>query len=159
MTLDPSTLSSALAELLAGLPETAADAADGMAAAYFDYASAGMFGPSTPVLTSAHKDALAATLLSAIAVPAAGLPATIAGAWSAGVAAFWLAVPVAGPMAGATVGCPGAASLVASLTVVFANLANTAESCALSLATALHAATLTVTANVAPPPGTVLPIS
>ena len=159
MTLDPGALADALEELFARLPETAADAAEGMAAAYFDYASAGMFGASVPQLTSTHRDALAATLLTAIAIPAAGLPATIAGAWSAGVTAFWPGVPVVGAQAGATVGCPGAAALAASLTAVFANLANTAESCALSLAAALHGATMTVTASVTPPPGTVLPIA
>lgn len=159
MTLDPSALASALEATFASLPETASDAADALAGNYYDYASAATFGASTPTLAPALRTAFAATLLGAIAVPSSGTPATFAAAWASAVATIWIGVPVAGAQSGATVGCPGAAALTASLTTVFANLANTAATCAQALAAALHTATLTVTAAVAPPPGTVLPIS
>jgi hypothetical protein len=159
VTLSSSSLASALQNTFANMPASASAAATSLAANYYDYATAGMFGASAPQIPTANRDALKTTLLAAIAVPAAGSPPTIAAAWAAGLAAFWLGVPVAGAQAGATVACPGAASLTASLTVVFANLANTAAVCAQALATALHTATMTVTAAVAPPPGTVLPIA
>jgi len=157
--LNPTQLSSDLEDVFASLPASASDAADALALAYGTYAAGGQFGASMPNIPPANVDALAAALLAAIAVPAAGNPATIAASWAAGLTAFWLGVPVAGVPAGATVGCPGAASLVATLTAVFANVANTSASCAAGLSAALHGATITVTAAVAPPPGTVLPIA
>jgi hypothetical protein len=138
---------------------SAAAAADAMASAYDDYASGAMFGASTPQILPTAKDAMAATILAAIATPETGSPASISGAWASGVAAYWLGVPVVGAQSGATAGCPGAASLTASLSAVFANTANTAAICAQGMAAALHAATMTVTATVAPPAGTVLPIA
>jgi hypothetical protein len=159
MTLNVSSLSALLGDLFAGMPASASAAAEGMAQAYFDYASAGTFGASTPQIPGVNKSAMASTLLAAIATPATGSPATIAAAWATALSAFWIGVPVVGAQAGATVGCPGAAALTATLTIVFANLANTASSCAQSLAASLDTATKTVTASVAPPPGTVLPIA
>jgi hypothetical protein len=44
------------------------------------------------------------------------------------------------------------------LTSIFGNTSNTFQSVADDLANALHTATLTTTAAVVPPPGTVLPI-
>jgi hypothetical protein len=157
--LSQSGLASALQAVFEALPADAATAAADLAQAYYDYATQGLFGASTPTLTTGHRDAMAGTLAAAIAVPASGLPATFAGAWSAAVATFWTAVPVAGAQTGATNGCPGAAALTASLTTVFANLANTAATCAAAMAAALHTATATTTATVAPPPATVLPIT
>jgi len=129
-----------------------------MATAYDDYASGGMFGASTTQIPSTARAVMAATILTAIAAPDAGSPASISGAWSSGVAAYWTAVPVAGAQVGATAGCPGAASLAGTLSAVFANTANTAATCAQGMAAALHTATATTTATVAPPTGTVLPI-
>lgn len=138
-----------------GMPTSAIDAGQKLAAAYFEYASGGMFGASVPTLAG-RDTALAATLGTSLVLP--GLPATHAAAWGAGLAAFWAAVPVAGAQAGATVPPAGGAALVAALTVLFANPANTADTAAAGLATALDVCTKTVVANVAPPPGTVLPI-
>jgi hypothetical protein len=157
--LSQSSLGADLEALFGSTPGSAADAAQGMAQAYYDYAAAGQFGASTPSLTTAHRDAMAGVLLAAIATPVTGSPATLAGAYATAVAAFWLAVPVVGAQTGATVGCPGAPVLVAALTAVFVNLTNTAATCAAGMAAVLHTATLTVTAAVAPPPGTVLPIA
>lgn len=154
MPLDVSKLSSALKDVFASMPASASDAADGMAAAYYDYACDAMAGGGKAEPPAANKSALATAILGAIAAPAAGLPVTIAGAWSAGVAAFWVGVPVTGAQTGATVACPGAASLIGALSAVFANTANTAETAANGMAVALHAATITTTAAVAPPPGT-----
>jgi hypothetical protein len=130
-----------------------------MASAYFTYAGAAIFGGSAPTIAPALRAAMGATLLGAIATPAGGSPAALAAAWSSAVATFWTAVPVTGGQTGATVGCPGAPGLVASLTGVYSNTGNTAAGCAQQTATALDAATKTVTAAVAPPPGTILPIA
>lgn len=159
MALSQSGLASSFRALFDSMPASASDAADGLAQAYYEYASAAMFGASTVAIPSVNRDAMAAALLSAIAVPVSGSPATFAAAWASAVTAFWIGVPVAGAQAGATVGCPGAASLAAPLTAVFPNLGNTTDTGSQGMASALHVATLTVTAAVAPPPGTVLPVT
>lgn len=155
MPLIQADLGDALAAIFANYPASPEACALAMADAYIDYASSGAFGASVPVLTGDHRDALADVLLVAIELPALGLPATIAAAWAAGLAALWAAVPVVGLQIGATAGCPGAGSIIGSLTAVYANLANTAQTCGDGTAAALHSATLTVTANVAPPPSPV----
>lgn len=157
MALDVSKLGSALADVFANMPTSKDEAAKQIAQAYYDYASGGLFGASVPTLSSSQRDAMAGTITLGLTVP--GLPMTIAAAFAAALTVFWIAVPVAGPQVGATAGCPGAASLIGSLPAVFLNLANTPETCGVGVAAALHTATMTVTASVAPPPGTVLPIS
>lgn len=139
-----------------GVPASAIEAGMLLAAAYFDYASAAMFGASTPVF-AAQEAALAVTLGGSLAVP--GLAATHAAAWGAGLTTFWTGVTVAGVQAGATVPPTGAAALVAALTALFSNPLNTAAAAATGLATALDTCTKTVQAAVAPPPGTMLPIA
>lgn len=139
-----------------GFPSTAVDAGNKLAAAYTGYAGAGMFGAST-VDVSLQEAALAATLAASLTVP--GTPATHAAAWGAGLAVFWLGAPVAGAQSGVTVPPTGAAALVAALTAAFANTAASASDAAQALADALDVCTKTVTAAVAPPPGTVLPIT
>jgi hypothetical protein len=159
MALDPSALESQLASVFDSILNsngTADDAGTALASVYANYAGGATFGASTPVLTS-QQSALAGALKLSLALP--GLAATHAAAWAAGLTAFWVAVPVVGAQSGATVACPGAASLTATLTALYANLANTAATCAAGLAAALHTATLTVTAVVSPPPATVLPIA
>ena len=132
-------------------PASPSAAAAGLAQAYYDYASTALFGASIPALTTAHRDAMAATLEAGLQVP--GLPATAAGAYAASVATFWTAVACAGASgAGVTDGCPGASSLTASLSAVFLNLANTSETCAAGMAAALATATLTTTATLTLPP-------
>jgi len=157
MTLDPSALETAIADVFASMPASPAEAAEALASAYRDYAAAGMFGASTIAFTGLEVTALTATLAGGMVVP--GAAAVFAAAWATGITAFWIAVPVVGAQTGATVGAPGAAALTATLTAVFSNLANTAETASAGLAAALHTATQTVTAIVAPPPATVLPIA
>lgn len=163
MVLDPTALASDLAAVFASYPATPKDSADGLAAAYYSYAQSATFATSIPAIIPAKRDAMAATLQAAIANPLVGLPATFAGAFAASVALFWAAVPVAtvpsGIPAGATNGCPGAGGLTASLSLVFANPLNTAVTCAAGMAAALQIATLTTTATVAPPTGTIVPIT
>lgn len=156
MALNPSSLVSAIVAVFVAMPPSKEQAAADIAQAYFAYASSGQFGASAPSLTTGHRDAMAATLATGLTVP--GLPVTVAAAFAASVTTFWLAVPVIGAQAGATVGCPGAAALTGLLTTVFLNLANTPATCGAAVGGALHTATLTVTAAVTPPPGTVLPI-
>lgn len=158
MSLSESTLASSLESMLGIAQPSAAAAAAAMAEAYDTYAADGMFGASSPQIPPTARAAMAATILGAISAPASGSPATIAGAWASGVAAYWTGVPVVGAQTGATGGCPGAASLAGSLSAVFANTTNTAATCAAGMAAAIHAATITTTATVAPPAGTVLTI-
>ncbi len=132
-------------------PASAHAAAVGLAQAYFDFVSGATFGASLPVITTAQRDAMAATLEAALQVP--GAPPIAAGGYAAAVATFWIAVPCAGASGvGVTAGCPGAAGLVASVAAVVANLANTSASYAAAMATALATATATVTASLTLPP-------
>jgi len=143
-----------------GSPASAHVAATGLAAAYYSYTSTALFGLSIPVITTAMRDAMAATLEAGLAVP--GAPPTIAAAYGNSVNTFWTGVPVAGGSGtGVTTGCPGAGAAIATLTAVFANLANTSATAAAGIAAALATATLTMTATLTLPPAgpIVYPIS
>jgi hypothetical protein len=134
-------------------PASAHDAAVGLAQAYYDYVSLALFGASIPVITTAMRDTMAGTLEAGLGVP--GAPPTAATAYSNAVSAFWSVppVPVAGGSGtGVVDGCPGASSLVGSLSAVFANLANTQATAAAGIASALASATATVTATLTLPP-------
>lgn len=155
MPLNPAKLSGALIPIFQAFPASKEEAARQIADAYRNYCGDGLFGASVPVLTDIMRDAMATTLAIGLTVP--GLPPTIAGAFAASVSTFWIAVPVVGAQSGVTNGCPGAGAIAGALTAAFANLANTPQTIALAIAAAMHSATLTVTANVAPPPGTVAP--
>lgn len=155
-------LASDIEAVLVSSPPSAALSAEALAQAYYDYARTGLFGASIPVITTAMRDTMKATLEAGLQLP--GLAATAASAYSNAVTAFWTVppVPVAGASgAGVVDGCPGAGALVGSLSAVFANLANTKASCASGMASALQTATLTCTATLTLPPAgpVVTPIS
>lgn len=137
----------------------AAPGAKKMAEIYARYASQGAFGASLPQFTGAEKAVLASTL-AVVFASAAPNPAAFGTAWSTGLTTFWLAPPiiVAGAQAGVVTAIPGAAAVVAALSALVAVPSNTAAAAAAQLSSALHAATMTCIATVAPPPGTVLPI-
>jgi hypothetical protein len=153
-------MQSGFTALLAGPPLGPLPAAAKMADIYATYAATGLFGASLPVFTGAEKAVLAATLAAIFALPVPN-PAAWGTAWSAGVTTFWLAPPiaVAGPQVGVVTAVPGAASLIATLTAQVLIPFNPAPVAAALIAAALHAATQTVAATVAPPPATVVPIS
>lgn len=159
MALSQSSLATDLKAVFDALPATAADAAAALAAAYHSYAGAGRFGTSAPTLSAARRDAMATTLLGAIATPATAVPAGLAGAWATALSAYWNAAPVTGAQTGTTAPPIGSAGIVAPLTTLFANTANTSQTCANSLAASLHTATTGVSATVTPPAGTVINIA
>lgn len=162
MALDSAGLEDALLELFESASQTPHDAAVSFADVYATYAADGAFGANTYAIDGPRESALATTLEGGLVVSPA--PAGFLAALAAGVNTFWTTLPVgpptgAGPQTGATTaGCPGAASLPASLAALMANPANTPEVAAAGYAAALHTATLTVTATVSPPAATVLPI-
>jgi hypothetical protein len=155
MALDDAALEDFILSFLESTAASASDAAAHLAALYAAYASQGTFAASTVTIDGARESALAVTLAAGL-VPAP-VPATFLAALAAGLATFWTGVPVVGTQAGATVGCPGAASLPAVLAAALA-VPNDRETAAQALAAALHTATLTVTAAVVPDP-TPLPIA
>lgn len=158
MALSQDSLAAALTATLSNTEATPEGCANAMASDYYTYAAAGTFGSSAVAIPPANQSAMASTLLAAISSPVAGSAGTFAAAWAAAVALFWTGVPVTGAQSGATVGCPGAALLSGSLLPILTVTAGTAASAAGGIASALHAATMTVTAAVAPPPGTTLTI-
>lgn len=158
MALSQPALAAALEGVLVQALPTVKEVAEALTGAYVDYAAEGAFGTSELEIPSGKMEAFAAALETALE-PAAGSPVTFGSAWAAAVGALWVGVPVVGAQAGATVGCPGAPALAAAISAVVSHPANTSATAASGIAAALHAATQTVTANVAPPPGTTLPIA
>lgn len=140
---------------------TLQQAADKLAQAYYTYCSTALFGASIPVITTAMRDAMSATLAASLD-PTVGLPLTAATAWSNAVNVFWTGVPVSGGSGtGTTTGCPGASSITSGMSAVFANTANTYATCASGMASVLMSATTTMTCalTIPPNPPVVTPIS
>ena len=159
MPLDPSSMISGFTSMFQDGPLGAVGGAKQMASIYSSYAMQGMFGASAPVFTGLEQQVLAATLAAVFSLPAPN-PAAFGMAWSSGLTTFWLAPPivVVGAQAGVVTAIPGAAAVTAQLLALVATPGNPAPVAATLLATALHAATMTAVATVAPPPGTLLPI-
>jgi len=160
MPLNPAQLTSGLTSVLQAFLPNGALVAKQMAAVYTSYAAAGLFGASAPVLTPAHTAALEGALLGALTLPPqAGTPANLANAWAAGLLAFWIpGTPVAGAQVGTVIACAGSALVVGPMIAAFTNIYSTAPLTAALMASAIHAATITTTAAVVPPPGTILPL-
>lgn len=145
-------LASDIQAILENAQPTPHDSAVKFAQAYYDYTSTALFAASIPVITTAMRDAMAATLETALAA-SPGAAATAAGAFSAAVATYWTGVPVAGGSGvGVTTGCPGAGAITGGLTAVFLNLANTYATAASGMASVLQTATLTMTCDLTLPP-------
>jgi hypothetical protein len=148
--LDSGALSSAIQSVFESRG-TASATADGIAFAYYDYASDATFGASVPTIPPENEDAMAATILSAISDPDTGSPANFGAAFTSALPTFWAAVPVAGASgAGATSGCPGASAGGSAIATAVTG-ENTAASAASAMATALDTATKTVPAALGPP--------
>lgn len=128
--------------------QAAPEAAEVMATAYVAYTATALFGAGLPIFTGAEKDVLKATIL-AVLNPALMNPAGLAGAWAAGITAFWSAPPivVAGPAPGTVTACPGAAGLLASLTAVCVVPGQPAAVAAAGMALAIDIATKTTFAT------------
>lgn len=150
MTLDPSQLQSGVRAFLSSSAASPAAAAAAFAQVYDDFAQGAQFGASTPQLAG-RKAAFAGTLAAGL-VAMAPAPALVAA-----LNAYWAAVPVVGVQSGVTAGCPGAAAVPGSLAVLLPIA--TKDQAVAALTGALVTATATVTATVAPPAGTVLPVS
>ena len=159
MALNPAQLTLGLTTILQAMLPSGALVAKQMALTYTTYAQAGQFGASVPTLTPAHTAVLEAALVGALLLPQAGTPANLANAWAVGLLGFWIpGTPVVGPQVGTVIACAGSALVVAPMIAAFSNLAASAPLTAALMATAIHAATITTTATVVPPPGTVLPL-
>jgi hypothetical protein len=159
MPLIPTTMVAGFTSIFQGPALGPVAAAQQMAKLYAAYAQLGVFGASLPVLTGLEQVLLAQTLATTFASPGPN-PAAFGQAWATGLLTFWLLPPVvvAGAQAGAVTAIPGTLALPASLGALVASPFNTAPSAASTLALALHTATLTCLATVAPPPGTVVSI-
>lgn len=126
-------------------------AATGAAQAYYDYAAGAIFGASLPVITTAQRDALAATLEAALTPQ---IMATAAAAWAAGLTAFWTGVVCAGASgAGPVTPPPGAAGVPAGLIATALTFPITTAIGAAAFAAVIEAATLTTFATLTLPPG------
>jgi hypothetical protein len=132
-------------------PPTVHDAAVGAAQAYYTYASGALFGLSVPInLTTAQRDALAATLEAALTPM---VMATAAAAWAAGLTAFWTGVACAGASgAGPVIPPPGAAGVPAGLIAIAVTFPPTTAIGAAGFAAVIDAATRTTQATLTLPP-------
>jgi hypothetical protein len=162
MALNPSTLQSGFLQLFTtNKPQTPQQAAEMMASIYDSYAQTAMAGPALPIFPGTGKLALQNLLLPAIATPLVSVPPLLAAAWGAGLLAYWNAppVPFVGPaVAGAVAVAAGVSLCIPLLTACYVNPANTAQSAAAQMASALDAATRTVIVAIVPPPGTTVPL-
>lgn len=158
MALVLATLQSGLLAVFQSMPPTGAQAAQAMADAYVDYASAAQFGGGTVEFPSGSAPLLAA--LTPAMIPA-GSQSSFGAAWAAGLAALWTPATavVVGGSTGTVIGCPGSGAAAGAITGVVSSIANTAATAAAGIAAALDTATKTVTATVIPPPsGVIVPI-
>lgn len=113
-----------------------------MASAYADYARTAQAAGTPAIFLGTEKVVLENLLYVALQVPQ-GVPAVPAAQWAAGLTAFWLAPPIIFGY-GPTSGIPGAPALIPALTAIYSNPLNTDQTAALLVATALHAATISV---------------
>ncbi len=153
--LNPAALDAAVFMFMNQASPSTAQAAADMAELYDAYAQDAQFGLSVPTLTGRRalfESTFAASLSS-------GVFATVCTALGNAVAAYWGSsqVPVVGAQAGLVVGCPGAASIAGALAALAPM--SSASVAASTISGALHTATGTCTAAVAPPPGTILTIA
>ena len=157
MALSEATLASNILSVLQSQPSNFLIAGEMLSSAYAQYAIAGTFGANVIPTLTPQSSSLGTTLASSFAAETSVAAAT---GWSSGLSIFWVGVPVLGLVqAGTTVACPGAASLISSISTIFNSFPATQAIAASELASVLHTATLTVTANVSPPASTILPIS
>lgn len=136
-------------ELLFALGTKAApDAAKKMSDAYVAYTSTAIFGAALPVFTGTEGPKLMATLI-AVLNPALMNPAGLAGAWSAGILAFWTTPPIvcAGGTPGTVTAVPGASALLASMTAVCLIPGQPAAVAAAAMAACIDVATKTAVAT------------
>ena len=153
MPLDPSVLFNALLKLsTTDKPPDAFTAASRVASAYREYAAAAsslgfpLVTPGPGVVT------MDVALGSAFAV-LPGAPPVVAAGFGSMVALFWTGAIFAGvPLPGVAAPPPGIAVLIPTLTALLV-VPNPAEVYAVSVATALHAATLTTLVTFPQPSG------
>jgi hypothetical protein len=163
MALFPGSMVEGFTQLFtSGLPQTSQDSAQKMASIYHQYAQTATAGPALPLFTGLETDALQALLTAALAVPQVGAPSVIAAAWGSGLVSYWNTPPVlfAGvSVAGSVTVAAGCLSAIPVLTTLYLNAFNTPETAAAQMASALDIATRTVLVTLAPPPGTVVPLT
>jgi hypothetical protein len=157
--LNPASLQSAVAAILAKPSPDPASVAAQLASAYTSYAAAGQVGASVLVISPGSTSAMAAAILATIAVPSP-VPTGWGLGWSNGLLAFWgVPVAVVGAQSGAVIPvCPGAPAAAAVITAGASAPVPSSDPAAAAVASGCAAATATVTAAVAPPPGTILPV-
>lgn len=161
MPLISSVLQNALLALFKSNP-SASDAAKGIAKAYSMYAMTATAGAAKANLTGLESQAMEKALSAVFASVSAATPATASMALASGVVAFWMMPPVtfSGAQAGAVFQAATAMPIITGqVAKTLANQNNSPETAAMELATALDMATRTVTVALAPPPGTVSPLT
>lgn len=148
MALNPTSLASDLDDIFSSYPDSAEEAAHRFALAYASYCEDGMFNASTMPSCAVIATAVEGALLSA-------LPQQTSIAFAQAIAnaltTSWVGIPVVGPQTGATIGCPGAVGLVASLSAILNSQPATTLAAAQQIAGALHSATISVTALISIP--------
>jgi hypothetical protein len=150
MPLVQASMKAAFLALSQNKPKDRAEVARKWAAAYDSYASLAMTGNGGSVIAAGKKSALEATLLGVLSIPI-GVPAVVAAAWGAGMAAYWGGTPftpgaVPNPpfvLPGVATPPPGIAALIPALTAIYLK-EDSADGFAGAQAAALDACTKTV---------------
>lgn len=141
MALVTATLQASLTALLTADNADPATVATGLANNYVAYAQSGQFLLGTLGPMTALAAPLAQTLLAGMQ---AQTLAAFANAWSTGLTTLWIGVPIIGGLVGATINCPGAATVATSMLATFATPAASRADGVLRLVTELDTATRTV---------------
>lgn len=145
MPLNPIRLQSELFKLTLNPPSSADEAAQRCAAAYGSYALETVVPGALFIGAEARMKAV---LMTVLANPRGGSPQALAHAWAVGVGSFWMGPPPV--FATGVVSFPGLFALEQALTSILMMRSNTADNAASLIATALDAATRTVTVTMGP---------
>jgi hypothetical protein len=142
MALVLSVLTNGFMDLAIRKPKDAREAARRMALTYGIYARSAQAAGTPGIFTGLETKILEGLLYTALQVTQ-GVAVKYGTQWAAGLTAFWMTPPIVFAF-GPVTGFVGAPVLIATLTAALSNPLNTDPTAALQIATALHAATLTV---------------
>jgi hypothetical protein len=144
--LNVTSLQSGISSVFRAQLPSGSDVAKRIADEYNKYCSMAMAPPGKPIFKGIEKNVIRSAL-AACWGQAGSSPAMVATILAQSVQAYWLAPPVmftGGPAMGVAISMAGFAALVPAITAALSNLANSEDSAALALATALDVATRTV---------------
>jgi hypothetical protein len=155
MALIPEVLAQGFLRMARSKPTSAADAAQGWADAYENYARAATAAAFPATLIGTEKQLMRVAILRSFQAPDSATPASMAAAFYQGIIQFWTTPPVL--FSGNPVSTPPQPVLIPALSALFQNTSPPDEAAARQIALAFHACTVTTQVLVTPP-GSLFPL-